>query len=398
MPRSIAHLDGAKWRHTHQRTVDSVLVDAGVTRKVWSRGSSFYNLDNWTARAFGAALCEWARLNPGLTPERRDVEHWVWKANQIAIREWDKGITIASTPDDLPKGLALALIGGGYHEGWHTLYSRRTPIHIDEVWPKVRDIWDLVPYAPEEGKRGWAGLTSAILHWGNIIEDVRIERVGCKEFPGSPRKMEALQDLILKQEEEGRSVSEHRGVSINDDLSVVTGTFRDLGLGYKTPTQSRILGEYMKRSPAGYDFVTKGPLKPLLDRTLALGAKDDLDHLWLAMEVVSIIVATSQAPEPEPEGAEGEEKGSSSQPSPPTEMPDQAEAEWFQDEPETSDEDSEPTPPVPMPNKPLLYKVGDRAVLNTGPHAGRTVEVTRASLPHPETGVQKLEFALVEED
>lgn len=406
MPRKTAMLDGSKWRHTHQRTVDSVLAETGETRKVRSRGASFYNVDSWTARVFAAALCEWARLNPGLTPDRYDVENWVWKANRALHNTYDhdKGITIAQTPDDLPKGLALALVGGGYHEAWHTLYSRRTRILVDEVWPKVQDLWALVPYAPEEGKRGWAGLTKALLDWGNIIEDIRIERVGCRDFPGAPRKMEALQDLILKQEEEGRSVSEHRGIAINDDLSVVTGTFRDLGLGYRTPTQDRILGEYKKRSPSGWDFVTKGPLKPLLDRAIALDAQDDMDHLWLAMEVVAAIVAATEAPpppEPEPESEEGEEgeTGGAGEPPPPQQMPDQLEAEWFQDQEEPEEEPEAPkAPPQPVPDKPLLYKVGDRAVLNTGEHKGRTVEVVRASLPHPETGVQRLEFALVEDD
>lgn len=408
MPRKTAHLDGSKWRHTHQRTVDSVLAETGERRAVRSRGASFYNVDSWTARAFAAALCEWARLNPGLTPERHDVENWVWKANRALHDTYDhnKGITIAQTPDDLPKGLALALVGGGYHEAWHTLYSRKTRIHLSEVWPKVQDLWELVPFAPEEGKRGWAGLTSTILHWGNVIEDIRIERVGCREFPGAPRKMEALQDLILNQEEEGRLVSEHRGVQVNDDLSVVVGTFRDLGLGYRTPTQDRILGEYKKRSPSGWDFVTKGPLKPFLDRSIALGAQDDMDHLWLAMEVVAAIVAASEPPPPPPEpeeapeeGDEGETGGAGAPPPPPPQAPDQLEASDFQDQDEDPEEGEAPEAnPQPAPDKPLLYKVGDRAVLNTGEHKGRTVEVVRASLPHPETGVQRLEFALVEDD
>ena len=46
----------------------------------------------------------------------------------------------------------------------------------------------------------------------------------------------------------------------------------------------------------------------------------------------------------------------------------------------------------------LVFKKGDRAKLKSGPHKGRMVEVTRASLPHPETGVQKLEYALVEDE
>lgn len=392
--RKIANLDGHKWRATHQRHLDSILTGTGVSRTVHSKGSQFFNRDNWTGRAFTAAFCEWARLNADNVPARAEVESWLWAANRGAMTEAQKGVFIASTPDDLPKGLALALVGGISHEGWHTLYSRRTRIHIREVWPKVLDMWNLVEYDPANGKRGWAGLTKALLDWSNIIEDIRIERVGCGEFPGSPQKMEALQDLILTQESEGRSVSEHRGVEINEHLSVVTGTFRDIGLGYDTPTQKNAIRLYQERSPSGYRFVTEGPLKPLLDRAIALGKGDDMECLWLAMEVVACIVNSSQAPPPPPEPPKPPE-GAPKPPPPPPNPDQQLEASDFkQDGDDKDDADLQPAPPS---NKPLLFKKGDRAKLKTGEHAGRMVEVTRASLPHPETGVQRLEYALVEE-
>jgi hypothetical protein len=396
-----ALLDGNKWRNTHQATIDSVLSKISEHRSVSSRGHSFYNRDSWTARAFGAALCEWARLNPASVPDRYDVEAWVLRANQSSIADYQKGIVIASTPDDLPRWLAFALVGGGYHEGWHTLYSRRTRIHINEVWPKVRDLWGLIPYDPAAGKKGWAGLTKSLLDWGNIIEDIRIERVGCREFPGAPAKMEALQDLILSQEAEGREKAEARGAVLNDDLSVVTGTFRDVGLGYDTPSQNAALRKYKTRSEDGYKFATEGPLKPMLDRSIALGAKDDMEHLWLAMEVLAAIVEASEPPPPpepeeEPEdGGEGE-SGDEGKPEPkPQEAPDQLEASDFDNDEEDSEGEAQPAPPT---SKPLLYKKGDRALLKSGPHAGCLVEVTKASLPHPESGVQKLEFALVEDE
>jgi hypothetical protein len=367
-------LDGNRWRRTHQATVDSVLHPIGEWRKVESRGHSFFNRDNWTARVFVAALCEWARLNPASVPDKYDVESWVMRANQAAVPESQKGITIASTPDDLPRWLAYALVGGGYHEAWHTVYSRRTRIHISEVWPKVRDLWDLVPYDPANGKMGWAGLTGAVLHWGNIIEDIRIERCGCKAYPGAPSKMEALQDLILQQEEEGRTMSEHRGVAVNDHLSVVVGTFRDLGLGYETPTQLAALRKYQERSPEGYRFVTEGPLKSFLVAAIEMGPMDDLGHLWMAMEIVAAIVKTTEPPEPE-EQQEGES--------------DEGDGDSGQGQGQSQGKQLKK-------DQLLLFKKGDRAKLKTGPHKGRTVEVVKASLPHPETGVQKLEFALVE--
>jgi hypothetical protein len=381
--RAPAQLSGHKWRATQQATVDAIL--GPDVRKVTSRGSMFFNKDTWTARSFAAALCEWARLNPGATPDRYDVAGWLAKANAVHLPEYEKGITIASTPDELPKFLALALVGGGYHEAWHTEYSRRTPLMMGEVWPKVHDLWALVPHEPAKGKNGWAGLTGPLLEWSNIIEDIRIERLGCRKYPGSKSKMKALQDLILKMEEEGRTAMEHKGLPTNDDLAAVMGTFRDLGLGYDTARQGLTLLGYKKRSVGGYVFVDSGPLRPLLDRSIALTAKEDLESLWLAMEVVAAIVETSETP-PEAPPPNTPPPGGGGGPPPPG-------------QPEAN---NEPPPPGggesgEAPKGPVLYKVGDRAVLKSGPHKGREVEVTRAGLPNDE-GVQDLEFALVEPD
>ena len=197
-------LNGQRWRATHQATIDAIL--GPDVRRVRSQGSQFYNKDHWTGRAFLACLCEWARLNPGRTPERHDVEGWVYRANQRTLHYGDEGITIASTPDDLPRWLANALTGGGYHEAWHTKWSRTKPLHIDDVWPHILGLWALIPFDadPAKNEPGWAPLVGALMTWSNIIEDVRIERLGCREYPGVQKKMEALQDLILQQEAEGR--------------------------------------------------------------------------------------------------------------------------------------------------------------------------------------------------
>ena len=378
-------LNGQKWRQTHQSTVDSVLGAMGEHVPVRSQGTMFYNKDNWTARSFAAAMCEWAKLNPDKTPTQGDVQMWIDKRVSAHTADYyERGINIAATPDDLPRGLAMALVGGGYHEAWHTRYSCRRQLTLNELWPMVEKLWALVPYDPAKGRNGWAGLTSYLLDWGNIIEDIRIERCGCKEYPGSPAKMGELQDLILKMEEEGRSVSEHRGVPVNDDLSVVTGTFRDLGLGYTTSAQMKALSDYQKRSIEGYKFVTEGPLKPLLDRAIHMKADDDLGHLWLAMEVIAAIVEASPA-------TQGEAPPPPDGPGP-----------------------TNPTPPTqkPQPVRPgessggggggggktyYLYQVGDRCTLKGGPHKGREVEIVWAGLPDEVTGKQELKYSLVEE-
>tara|TARA_R110000824_G_scaffold156307_2_gene329433 strand:- start:1163 stop:2317 length:1155 start_codon:yes stop_codon:yes gene_type:complete len=372
-----AMLNGQKWRASHQATVDAIL--GSRVRTVTSKGDAFYNVDSWVARSFAAAMCEWAELNPRMTPTRRDIEGWVAKANNSRISTSEKGITIAQTPDDLPRWLAFALVGGGYHEAWHTQYSRTKALHVNEVVGKVLAMWKLIPHDPTRNLHGWKGLTGALLTWSNIIEDIRIERIGCREFPGAGPKMEALQDLILKQEREGRQAAAHRGLPTNSDLNTVMGAFRDIGLGYKTDAQDLALHAYKEGSPKAWAFVTAGPLKPLLDQSIELKASDDLESLWLAMAVVAEISITATKPPPPPQPKPQPKKGEAGEGDP---QPGSGESD-----PGEGGKESK--------SKPKVYKVGDRAKLKTGGYAGREVEVTRAGLPD-DKGRQELEFALVE--
>lgn len=383
MKSKTAPLSGRRWAATHQATVDGVLLPYGEFRRVSSKGEGFYNKDNWPARRFVSALSEWARLNPKGVPELSDVQGWVQYANRAELLPHQKEIVIAATPDELPRGLAMALVGGGYHEAWHTVYSRRKPIQIGEVWPFVKDAWNLLK--PGET---WAKYLAYLLHWGNLVEDIRIERRGCEEYPGARSRMEALQDLILDQEEAGRAASEHRATATDATLSVVMGTFRDLGLGYVTETQKAAYERYQERSPEGYALVAEGAMRPFLDRAIALAAEDGLGSLWLSMEIVAFLV--NGAPEEEGEGQEGDE-GDEGQKS-------EGEGQGQPSPGQKGEGQGQPSPGQGKDRKPApkhrLYKRGDRAKIKTGPNAGREIEITRAGLPD-ENGVQKLDYVFV---
>ncbi len=407
-------LPGAKWRNTHQATVNSVLSadpKSPKYRKVKSLGSQFVNVDCWYARSFGAALCEWARINKEVLPTRQDIDNWLysssWKADNA---NYERGITIAETPDDLPRGLAMALVGGAYHEAWHTEYSRRTRLTREDVWPRVQELWGLIPWAPEKGYRGWSRLTESLLTWSNIIEDIRIERIGCREYPGAPEKMEALQDLILQMEIKGQAAEGHRKMdNSSEHLSVVMGAFRDLGLGYQTSLQRQVLEKYQVRSMDGWKLVTEGKLRPLLDRAIALDKKDDMESLWLAMEILAVLAemaapaaakkwaeeqkAQAEAKKKEAKEQEEKEKNSSPAKKDPPRVVEQADA--TQDASDASD--GQPSESV-VSKLPPIFKVGDRIKIRRGPYAGREAEITHASLPDPQTGVQSLQYALVELD
>jgi hypothetical protein len=265
------------------------------------------------------------------------------------------------TPEEVEKWLALAITGGDYHEAFHTLYSRRSKIDPEEVVDGVLEIWDRIEYAPEKGLHGWAGLCKPLLEWSNLIEDVYIERRGCREYPGTAVSLPHLQDLILKMEGTGQVVSEHKRASVNDALRVISCGFRDLGLGYETVTQAGALKSYQELSPEGWEFVTSGPLKPVLDKTIALADHNPgaLGCLWLAMEAMVEIVklVTKDAGEDSGEGGDSESGGSNRK----------------------------------------CWMVGDLVAITEGENRGKKAEVTWASVPDQE-GNQEVEVRLVEED
>ena len=364
------------WESSHQASVDSIL--GANKRRVVAKGTGFYNRDRWTARTLWVSLINSVKRY-GNDISRYTIQDAVRHANYSGVT--DPHLVVAASPDRIPAWLARASVGGNYHEAWHTRYSCRRDLTVDEVWEPLMERWGLLD--------DWAPYIGAVLTWGNVIEDIRIERWGCKEYPGSPPKMRDLQDLILKMEAEGREASAHRGVAAtNDTLSVVMGTFRDLGLGYTSVTQAATLAGYRERSPEGYALVTEGALAPLLERAIHLDKKDDLGHFWLAMEVVAALVTTGTAPPPPPAPPKGPTGGDSPPPPPP---PAEGEEEFLPNQGDDDDEEVEPTeaPPSKLPNV-AIYKVGDRAL-----YAGIEVEITYAGLPHPQTGEQEITFAPV---
>jgi hypothetical protein len=353
---------------SYQGSCDAILPPTTSDRRqVHSKGTGFYNADRWTGRSFLKAMSDWARYNPDMEPTTDDIRGWVTYAN--ATRVNNPHIVIAALPPVIPRPIDLALTGGVYHEAFHTRYSRRRALRLGNVI-KVTSYWNRLPHG-----KSWASFLGALLSWSNIIEDIRIERCGCKEYPGVYRKMVELQDFILRQEGQGTTANEHRSTNnANDFLRVVTGTFRDIGLGYAKDShlQRTALEEYQKASPEGYRFVTEGPLKPFLDRAIALGPKEDMECIWLAMEVIAEIANVAAQPEQQPQPQQGQPQEGEGQPS------------------GSAGEDSEPQEGSFSPkkdNKPQPFKVGDLV-----DYKGQKCKVTRAGVPHPQTGVQDLQL------
>ena len=297
---ALPMLNGAKYRATHQASVDAVL-GAGV-RRVDSRGGMFYNRDRWTLRVFVTHFCAWVSQNHGRKPTSAEIAAMVSKANSEYVS--NPGIVIAATPEKLPLHVALALVGGAYHESWHTKYSRRSEIRTYEVEKIVNAVWDRV--------ENWAPLGQTINTWANIVEDIRIERCGCQEYPGAEPKMMDLQGFILDKEEEARNealvkLGPQAEASLNGAYGIISATFRDVGLGYNTERQRRALETYQQRNAEAVDFVLSGPLSDLLRETINLSASDDVASLRIAMEVIATISEKSkEKPEEKPEPQDGE--------------------------------------------------------------------------------------------
>jgi len=206
----------------------------------------------------------------------------VKKVNRLRVNI-NPGIVIAATPDDIPRRLARALVGGAYHEAWHTHYSCRRALRVEEIQTIVGPRWD---------KADWSKYAALLLEWTNIVEDIRIERRGNEEFPGARLKMYDLQDFILNQEEEARSGDTEGWTK----MSTLAAVFRDAGLGYVTIKGKEVREFYKSTHPDVFDLIVKGPLRPLLDEAISLDPQDDLGNLRVAMDILIAVQDLADQP------------------------------------------------------------------------------------------------------
>ena len=284
---------GSRHRATYRASVQGIL--GSLKRPVYSMGSRFYNDDEWTSRVLVTHMCKWAKGNPGCVPTRDDVTKWVIDANAHKVP--NPKIVIASTPERLPLRLALALTGGVYHEAFHTKYSCRRHLSVNEICGIVLPRWAKLA--------DWSKFYKAIQEWSNVIEDIRIERRGREEFPGTEVKLHDLQDLIFTQEASSRLKAEAKGLRSYSSLGVILCTFRDVGLGYVTPLSKLAFAKYRENDPKAVDFVLDGPLSDILRETIALPVTDDLGNLRLAMDVLIKLQEAGQEEEAPPPPSNG---------------------------------------------------------------------------------------------
>jgi hypothetical protein len=203
-------------------------------------------------------------------------------------------IILARTPDQLNRRTQLALVGGGYHEAWHTKYSKRDAIQYSDVWGITQRVGEIT----NNGGKFDAKLAGMLRAFCAIIEDIRIERRGCEEYPGVRVPMHDLQDFIMDLEKKMRAeAAKALKVDQADNArGILLSVFRDLGLGYNTQTGREAIAFYKKTAPEAVVMCAPGGiLHPHLQAAKALAADDKLGYIRVSMECVIALWKATQS-------------------------------------------------------------------------------------------------------
>lgn len=282
------YLTGARWRD-HRASVEAIL--GTLAPPVESYGDSFFNVDRWVGGKF--LIHELGKRGQGKLEQ--EIRKAIKRANEMPSPP--RKIVVAETPDNLPLSTLQALIGGCYHEAWHTLYSHRVSITPKEEDWLVSQLEPLLAQLPTQKKTYeiWADL------W-NQVEDIRIERLGCQEFVGTPPNMRELNDFVLDQEEASRK---KHNIPIQPN-TVLLGGFSILGFEYNTPKSNMRKLEYQLAHPDVWELLEKGEIANILQEVKAM-TTNKLQALILSLR---LLIAMQQAGHGNGEGdEEGDGKG-----------------------------------------------------------------------------------------
>ena len=289
---------GQRYCKAMQAAVDAILLPMGIRRRVVSRGTSFVNHDAWTDRAFADQVCEQFSNFPKRLPSAAELTAMLDKANQFRCA--DPYIQVARMPEHVTQSVALAIVGGGYHEAWHTKYSKRSPVKKVEAEAVLKEAEPVIA----GGGSFDAKMRGLLLTMHHLIEDIRIERRGNEDFPGTYKAMCDLQDFILNLEEKSRikgAKVKNIDVSMNS-RSILLCCFRDLGLGYDTTRARQAIEFYKKSAPEAIAFLAPGGLlEPLLEEAQELPSDDPMGSLRVAMKFVAVLWKATQNENPQEE-------------------------------------------------------------------------------------------------
>jgi hypothetical protein len=246
------------------------------------RGDQFYCLDVFPWRQCLGLVCDYKKSLVTV----KDLAQWP-KDIEKTSASIKPSVTLPSISPTLTGEDYEALLGGTYHEGWHRL--RRGTI------PKPKEIYRLLK--PRWGGIAWKKHQRVLLDFGNILEDIRIERLGLRDSPGTKSRLISVHDLILSRESRtyDRELSQERSRNF---LVTALRAFRDQGLGYDSRAHTLAWDHYKEASPEAVEFVLHGKFNNLLE-----SAKTETDpsfQFWGALEGIRILLDYLQEEENNP--------------------------------------------------------------------------------------------------
>lgn len=295
---------GARWHATHQASVDAILNPLDIKRPVISMGDRFFNMDNWQVLWFTNNLVAWAKKNPRSIPTDSDIRGMMNFSRELQQLSAPQ-IFIAKTPEKLTQRTALALVGGAYHEAWHTVYSDRSTLSFKDAKELVKD-WGKI--------KDWTNFIDLFAKVRGWIEDIRIENQGCQDYPGAYVPMCDLADFVIHQEMKLRTDALASGKISTDSKEIKKGVFlcllRDLGLGYSTDDTRAAMATYKELAPDVVALFKRGTkIRDIVDRARKLGTnKHGFVHLSIELcLVLQEMQEQAPPPPPMPSGGSGEQ-------------------------------------------------------------------------------------------
>jgi uncharacterized protein YegL len=215
-------------------------------------------------------------------------------------------------PERVTHRVALAVIGGGYHEAWHTKYSGRIEMGYYDKAPTLEAAKKLRNLCAQKDHWSDAEIQLAV-EFCHVIEDIRIERCGNRDYPGALQPMKDLQDFILNMELEGTQGTRAVGAN-NSPRSILLRVFRDFGLGYHTPLSQEAVLLYQEEQPEIFQAcLPRGFLYPLLQKAKRLSPEDTFGAYLLAVRVLITIANHTNHSEEQQDQQDADEEDSGDQ-------------------------------------------------------------------------------------
>jgi len=257
-------LTGSRYLATHQASVESILGSS--ERRVVSKGDTFENIDSWTFLILLQEMDAWHRRCPDQQPDRAIISRWALSISQKQCP--DPHIRIPATPDRLPARLMYALVEGIYHECWHTLYSLRGPLHLDHLLEGFQGRWERLVDISISGN---------VVPFYQILEDIRIEGLGMKMFPGTAKGLTHLHDFVLSSERDLPSLTRQ---------DVCQCLLRDFGHQHKSDNQNLAFERYREHFPDVWGLFQE-EFPSLILKKLRQNYYNYYAPLWLAIDFTS---------------------------------------------------------------------------------------------------------------